>query len=171
MWQERKTKEKVEEMMSQEGSGAISDNTRVTVGQLIIAMKRRSRCIAHNVTLAHYQEQAVEAMLLLLDEQGWPLHSLLPLLPASLADGELCRVVWREQTIALSLHQALDEELVFLQSLTAMSRWILAHPDLYRLAAAQEARNAITIIDPICITQLRHSNKEERRDEQTDHGH
>jgi hypothetical protein len=67
-------------------------------------MKRRSRCIAHNVALAHYHEQAVEAMLLLLDEQGWPLHSLLPLLPTSLADGELCRVAWREQTLAFSVH-------------------------------------------------------------------
>jgi hypothetical protein len=157
--------------MPQEDSEAIiSADTRVTVGQLIIAMKRRSRCIAHNVTLAHYQEQAVEAMLLLLDEQGWPLHALLPLLPASLVDGELCRVVWQEQTIAFSVHQGLDEELVFLQSLTAMSRWIMEHPDLYRLAA-QEAREAVTIIDPIRITQLRPSNKEAKSDEQADHGH
>jgi hypothetical protein len=89
-------------MMSQEDSGVIAPNTRVTVGQLIITMKRQSRCIAHNVILAHYQEQVVEAMLLLLDEQGWPLHALLPLRPVSLADGELCRVMWREQTIALS---------------------------------------------------------------------
>lgn len=158
--------------MPQEDSEAIiSADTRVTVGQLIIAMKRRSRCIAHNVTLAHYQEQAVEAMLLLLDEQGWPLHSLLPLLPTSLADGEMCRVAWREQTIAFSVHQGLDEELVFLQSLTAMSRWIMEHPDLYRLAAAQEAREAVTIIDPIGIAQLRPNNKEVMSDEQTGHGH
>jgi hypothetical protein len=149
----------------------ISADTRVVVGQLIVAMKRHSRCIAHNVMLAHYHEQAVEAMLLLLDEQGWPLHSLLPLLPASLVDGELCRVVWRERTIALSLHQGIDEELVFLQSLTAMSRWIMAHPDLYRFAAAQEARSSVTIIDPIRITRLRQNDEEVSHDEQTDYGH
>jgi hypothetical protein len=58
-----------------------------------------------------------------------------------------------------------------LQSLTAMSRWIMEHPDLYKLAAAQEAQEAVTIIDPIRITQLRPSNKEAESDEQAHHGY
>jgi hypothetical protein len=145
--------------MQQEDLGAISANTRVAVGQLIItmrqvAMQQPSRCIAYNVAQAHYQDQAVEAALLISDEQGSQLREVLPTLPTSLRDGEQCRVMWREQTIALSLHQELDAELTFLQSLTAMSRWIMEHPDLYKLTAAHEARTAVTIIDPISIAQL-----------------
>lgn len=138
---------------------AISANTRVVVGQLIVLLPGQCRCLVCNVTLAHYQEQAVEAMLLLLDEQGQPLHTLLPLLPASLADGKLSRVVWREQTIALCLHQRLDEELIFLQSLMAVRHWLMEHPDLCTLAVAREAREAVSVIDAIEITQLPSSNK------------
>jgi hypothetical protein len=156
---------KEEESMSQETPGAISLKTRVVVGQLIVALKPQIRCLVCNVTLEHYQEQAVEAVLLLLDEeQGQPLSELLPLLPASLADGELCRVVWREQTIALSVHHRLDEELIFLQSLTAVRHWIMAHPELHTLVVAQEAREAVSMLDPRGMTQLRssHEGGEER---------
>jgi hypothetical protein len=151
--------------MQQETPGAISVKTRVVVEQLIVVLPRQGRCLVSGVTLAHYQEQAVEAVLLLLDEeQGQPLHELLPLLPESLADGELCRVVWREQTIALSVHHRLDEELIFLQSLTAVRHWIMAHPELYTLVVAQEAREAVSMLDPRGMTQLRssHEGDEER---------
>jgi hypothetical protein len=156
---------KEEESMSQETPGAISLKTRVVVGQLIVALKPQIRCLVCNVTLEHYQEQTVEAVLLLLDEeQGQPLSELLPLLPASLADGELCRVVWREQTIALSVHHRLDEELIFLQSLMAVRHWIMAHPEWHTLVVAQEAREAVSMLDPRGMTQIRssHEGDEER---------
>jgi hypothetical protein len=153
---------KEEESMPQETPGAISLKTRVVVGQLIVALKPQIRCLVCNMTLEHYQEQTVEAVLLLLDEeQGQPLSELLPLLPASLADGELCRVVWREQTIAFSVHYSLDEELIFLQSLMAVRHWIMAHPELHTLVVAQEAREAVTLVDPLRLAQLRHSSNEE----------
>jgi hypothetical protein len=145
--------------MQQAVPGAISLKTRVGVGQLIVILPRQYRCLVSGVTLAHYQQQAVEALLLLLDEQGQPLRELLPLLPVSLADSELCRVVWREQTIALSLHHSLDEELIFLQSLAAMRHWCMTHPDLYTLAVAREARAAVSIIAPIGITKLLSSSE------------
>lgn len=157
--------------MSQEDLGAISANTRVATGQLIVAINQQSSYLVSNVALAHYRSKAVKAILLHLDEQGEPLHALLPLLPDSLAHGKLCRVMWREQTIALSLHQALDEKSTFLQSLAALRYWVLEHPALYGLAVAQEAREAVTIIDPMPVTQRQHRQREVRDNEQTDHGY
>lgn len=45
--------------MLKEEFGAIPANTRVAVGQLIVVLPDQCRCLVCNVTLAHYQKQAV----------------------------------------------------------------------------------------------------------------
>lgn len=75
----------------------------------------------------------VNAMLFVLRpvaEGGQTLRDLLPTIPRSLSQGQLCRIVWRDETIALSIHEhpasneaRVTQDIAYMQKLAAMIEW------------------------------------------------
>ena len=87
---------------------------------------------------------------------GQPFADLLPLLPDSLAQGELRRIFWHEQPIALSLHpDPLPLSLLFTQRLGALLAWSSQREHPYPgLVVSEEARWHMSLRDPLPLTAL-----------------
>ena len=101
----------------------------------------------------------IHALLFLLTDAehgGQPFDHFVPLLPDSLAQGELRRVFWYEQPIALSLHpDPLPPTLFFTQQLGALLAWSSerAHP-YPLLVVSEEARSHMSMRDPLPLMAL-----------------
>ena len=106
----------------------------------------------------------VNAMLFLvrpLHEGGQAFRQVLTTIPPSLRQGQLGRIVWREQVIALSLHEhpsgndeRFHQDIVYMQKLAAMIAWG-KHSHLFSgdIIPGEEIRG-MTIVDVLDVAQL-----------------
>jgi hypothetical protein len=107
-------------------------------------------------TLRRYHQVIASLLFLLVDAEhgGQPFDTFLPDLPDSLRTGEVRRVFWNEQPIALSLHpDPLPPELLFTQKLSAILAWSArqGHPQR-DLLVSEEARARMSLRDALPLS-------------------
>ena len=112
-----------------------------------------------NLALLRQHHPVISALLFLITDAqhgGQPFADLLPLLPDSLAQGELRRIFWYEQPIAVSLHpDPLPHALLFTQRLGAILAWSSQRDHPYPgLIVSEEARWHMSMRDPLPLTAL-----------------
>ena len=111
--------------------------------------------------LLYTQVNAMLFVLRPLDEGGQPFGSLLPIMPRSLAQGQLCRIVWREQTIALSVHlhpagqdERFSQDIAYMQNLTAMIIWAKWHHIFRNDIIPGEEIKTMSLLDPVDMSTV-----------------
>ncbi len=112
-----------------------------------------------NLALLRQYHPVISALLFLLTDAehgGQPFADLIPLLPDSLAQGELRRIFWYEQPIAISLHpDPLPHALLFTQRLGAILAWSSQREHPYPgLIVSEEARQHMSLRDPLPLAAL-----------------
>ncbi len=112
-----------------------------------------------NLALLCQHHPVISALLFLLTDAehgGQPFEDFLPLLPDSLAQGELRRIFWHEQAIAISLHpDPLPHALLFTQRLGAVLAWSSQREHPYPgLIVSEEARWHMSMRDALPLMAL-----------------
>jgi hypothetical protein len=133
----------------------------VTLLQADIPLGDHSYFTTHtsSLTTLRHHHPVIASLLFLLtanNPDSQTFASFVPDLPESLREGEVRRVFWNEQPIALSLHpDPLPPDLLFTQKLSAILAWSAwqQHPQR-DLLVSEEAHKRMRLRDPLPLSSF-----------------